>query len=111
MALEFETTHSQEPSLEIAAMDFIGFRRTDRATRARQSFSAGGKFGRQSGLAAPPASLAFTTSWTILNLYAPRRCGDGELHGSNGFVTPSNVALSRRSAMSKLHLLYPTSAT
>jgi len=82
MALELETTGSAEPILGIAAMDFIGFRRVDRATRAQQNFSAGGKatFRQQPGLAAPFASLPFTASRSILNLYAPRRCRDGELH-------------------------------
>src|SRR5881397_3892685 len=109
MALEFETTCSEESSLDITAMDFIGLRRTDRATRARQNFSASGKaiFRRQPGLAAPPTSLPFTTSRTILNLYAPRRRRDGELHRSRRFVAPRHDALSRRSAVQGVETLYP----
>src|SRR6266568_6071635 len=109
MALESETTRSAEPSLEIAAMDFFGFRRANRATRARQNVSAGGvaTFRRQPGLAAAVASFPFTTRQPILNLHAPRRCRDGELHRSHRFVAPSNDALSRRSAVPGAQALCP----
>ena len=82
MALELETTCSEEPSLEIAAVDFFGFRRTDRATRAQQNLSAGNAatFLRQPGLATAIAPLPFTANWPILNLHAPHRCGDDELY-------------------------------
>ena len=104
MALELEATRSEKSSVEITAMDFIGIRRADRATRARQNFSAGdpATFRRQPGLAAPPASLPFSASRPILDLYAPRRCRNGELYRSSRFVAPSNNALSRRSALHKL---------
>src|SRR5436190_10767192 len=99
MALELETTGSAEPLLENAAMDFIGFRRAHRAARARQNFSAGEKatFRRQPGLAAPSASLPFTTSRTFVNLHAPSRCGDGELHRSHRFAALRRDVPSRRS--------------
>ena len=73
MALEFEPTRSEAPSLENATMDFIRFRRADHTTRARQDLSAGvaATFRRRPGLAAPLASLPFTACRTILNLYAP----------------------------------------
>src|SRR5216117_2364667 len=98
MALEFETTRSADPSLEIAAMDFIGFRRADRTARSRQNVSAGGvaTFRRQPGLAAAVAPFPFTTRQPILNLHAPRRCRDGELHRGHRFVAPGNHAISRR---------------
>ena len=104
MALELEATRSEESSLEITAMDFIGIRRADRATCAQQNLSAGvaATFRRQPGLATAVASLPFTASRPILNLYAPRRCRDGELYRSSRFVPPSNDALSRRSALHKL---------
>src|SRR5207249_9555256 len=109
MALEFETTCSEESSLEITAMDLIGLRRTDRAAGARQNFSASGKaiFRRRPGLAAPPTSLPFTASRPILNLYAPRRRRNSELHRSYCFVATSNGALSRRSAVPSIEILRP----
>src|SRR5258708_2509109 len=109
MALESETTRSEEPSLESAAMDFIGFRRADRAACARRNFSAGGAatIHRQPGLAAPLASLPFTASRPILNLYAPRRRRDGKLHRSHCFVATSSDALSRRSAVPGVQTLCP----
>src|SRR5437016_4056338 len=75
MALEFETTCSEESSLEITTIDFIGLRRTDRATRARQNFSASGKaiFRRQPGLAALSELAQFQSV---------------KLHVTNGCVPP-----------------------
>src|SRR6266496_2917984 len=109
MALELETTRPEAASLEITAMDFIGIRRADRATRARRNFSAGQKatFRRQPGLAAPFASLSFTGNRPIFHMYAPRRCRYRELHRSHCFVEPSKDALSRGSAVPGAQTLCP----
>ena len=54
------------------------------------------------GLAPAVASFPFTACRTLFNLYAPRRCHDGELHRSHRFVEPSKDALSRGSAVPEL---------
>src|SRR6266496_6508123 len=90
-------------------MDFIRFRRTDRATLARQNFSAGSPatFCWQPGLAASAPPFPFTANRPILNLYAPHRCCDSELQRSHRFVAPSNDALSRWSALPGAQTLCP----
>src|ERR1041385_4651314 len=90
-------------------MDFIRFRRTDRAALARPNISAGGPatFRWQPGLAAPSAPFPFTANRPILNLYAPRRCGDSELQRSHHFDAPSKDALSRWSALPGAQTLCP----
>src|ERR1043166_222829 len=104
MALGFEEARSKESSLEGAAMDFFRFRRADGAEGARQDLSPGAAatLRWQPGLAAPPASLPFSRSRTILYLHSPHRCRHGELHRSHGFIAPSHDAISRWSAVPEL---------
>ena len=101
MALGFEATRSEKPSLANAAMDLLGIRRADRSSRAGQNLSPSPTtvLRWQFGLAPSIASIPFTAMRAILDLHASLRCGDRQLHGSQHEGPENHDASLHRSTM------------
>src|SRR5262245_1302847 len=107
MVLGFEHACPEESPLESAPMDFIRLRRTQGAASAQQDLSPPGssKKSRQPQLAARAAPLSFAPMRSVLDMYAPNGCRDGELQRGQRLISRGDRALSCWTAMPTSQIL------